>query len=243
MDSGGTASDGPGGSPSDGSGMGDGYAVGGRVEGPGGPTSDQVPINASNGEYVLSDDQLSAMAQELFGSPDPEMMRDYLDQFSMNEAGQTPNNAGGEDGFPDGSMQHESMESPEYEAGEGDEDQEGGGMSALRDINAGPQSEEMPEGMQELDETQQKIAQSLPMSATPQELSLLSRSLSPEVIKILGKTLGPNMAYMLQPVANVGANMKNINRPMITDTADRMGGVPGPLPPMGNEALRSITAR
>ncbi len=34
-----------------------------------------------------------------------------------------------------------------------------------------------------------------------------------------------------------------MNRSMITDTADRMGGVSGPMPPIGNEALRGIVAR
>lgn len=225
------------------------FAVGGRIVGPGGPTSDQVPINASNGEYMLSDAQLSTLAQELFGMPDPEMMRDYLDKFSMEKAGQVPNNPGGHDGFQDGSMQHEM---PEMLAGyEGMEDEfegeapgtEGGSVSALRSISASAPISQSPEGMHVLDEQQQQIARAMATSASPEELSILSKSLNPDVLKVLGKIYGKQVEYLLQPAANVGQNMLSLNRPMITDTADRIGGISGAMPPIGNSAIHGIAAR
>jgi hypothetical protein len=81
-------------SDSDGPGGGEGFAVGGEVVGPGGPTDDEVPAQLSDGEYVMNNDLLTALAQKLFGQPNPELVRDLLDSLSM-QIGVKPRNADG----------------------------------------------------------------------------------------------------------------------------------------------------
>lgn len=62
-----------------------GHAAGGRIEGPGGPKDDEIPVWLSNKEYVMP---VSAM--RALGGGDADMGADVLDEFVQMLTGQRP---------------------------------------------------------------------------------------------------------------------------------------------------------